>query len=83
MDVAEARGALEKAIVDWAVAELEIDPDTDLLTSFAVIASFDAGDDSTRYVHIFPPNAPHHACIGLFHTAITKLNQDAYGIASS
>lgn len=82
MDAAEARSALEKAIVDWAVAEVEINPETDLLTSFAVIASFDSGDDCTRYVHIFPPSTPHHACIGLFHTAITKLNHQAYGIAA-
>lgn len=83
MDAAEARAALECAIVDVCVAEGWIDAATDLMTGFAIIAAFDTGEDTSRYIHVFPSTQPYHTCIGLHHTAIVKMNNDAYDIPTS
>jgi len=75
----QAYTALDKAIVDVFTAEGWLDP-TDLLSSFAVVASFSMDEsDVTRYVHCFSPSTPHHAALGLFHTAIKRLWDEAEG----
>jgi hypothetical protein len=75
----QAYVALDKAIVDVFACEDLVEP-SDLLSSFAVVASFAVDEsDTTRYVHCFSPSTPHHAALGLLHTAIKRLWDEAEG----
>ena len=72
MERAEARAALEKAIVDLGRIEGWVD-DSWLLTGFALVAAFDTGNDSTSYVYVWPDTQPHHHTVGLIHIAAERL----------
>ena len=62
--------------MDCASANGLIDDD-DLLAGWGVVAHFAVDRDNVaRYTHFFPDGTPHHAAIGLMHTAIANIIKD-------